>query len=58
MPTLAISAADDRYGTIDAARYTAEHIQGARFVCYETGGHLCVGHNDDLLAEIASFLKR
>jgi len=58
VPTLAISAADDRYGTIDAARYTAEHIQGARFVGYETGGHLCVGHNDDLLAEIASFLMR
>jgi pimeloyl-ACP methyl ester carboxylesterase len=58
VPTLAISAADDRYGTFDAARYTAEHVQGARFVGFETGGHLCVGHNDDLLAEIASFLKR
>ena len=58
VPTLVISASDDRYGTIDAARYTAEHVQGARFVGYETGGHLCVGHNDDLLAEIASFLKR
>ena len=57
VPTLAISAADDRYGTVDAARYTAEHVQGARFVGYETGGHLCVGHNDDLLAEIVSFLK-
>ena len=57
MPTLAISAADDRYGTFDATRYTAEHVQGARFVGYETGGHLWVGHNDDLLAEIASFLK-
>ena len=58
VPTLAISAADDRYGTFDAARYTAEHVQGARFIGYETGGHLCVGHSDALLAEIASFLKR
>jgi pimeloyl-ACP methyl ester carboxylesterase len=58
LPTLAVSTADDRYGTFDAARYTAAHVKGARFVGYETGGHLCVGHGDALLAEIASFLKR
>jgi len=57
VPTLAISAADDLYGTFDAARYTAEHIRGARFVGYPTGGHLWVGHNDELLSEIAGFLK-
>jgi len=58
VPTLAISTADDGYGTFDAARYTAEHVRGAQFIGYETGGHLCVGHSDDLLDEIASFLKR
>jgi pimeloyl-ACP methyl ester carboxylesterase len=58
LPTLAISTADDRYGTFDAARYTAEHVRGAQFIGYDTGGHLCVGHSDALLAEIASFLKR
>src|SRR5690606_21029077 len=30
MPTLLVSVADDLFGTFDAARYTAEHIPGAR----------------------------
>ena len=58
VPTLTLSTADDRYGTYDAARYTAEHIRGARFIGYATGGHLLVGHNDDVLAEIVAFLKQ
>lgn len=57
VPTLAISVADDLYGTFDGARYTAEHIPRARFIGYPTGGHLCVGHQDELAAEIAAFLK-
>jgi len=40
VPTLLISAEDDLYGTFRNARYTAEHIPGARFVGYPTGGHL------------------
>ena len=56
-PTLAISTADDRYGTYEPARYTAEHIPGARFVGYATGGHLWVGHHKEALAEVAAFLK-
>ena len=58
MPTLTLSTADDRYGTYDAARYTAEHIRGARFIGYASGGHLLVGHNDDAFAEIVAFLKQ
>jgi 2-hydroxy-6-oxonona-2,4-dienedioate hydrolase len=57
-PTLAISVADDLFGTYEAARYSAEHIRGARFVGYPTGGHLWVGHHDQVLAEIAAFLRR
>jgi pimeloyl-ACP methyl ester carboxylesterase len=56
-PTLVISVADDRYGTYEPARYTAEHIPRARFVGYATGGHLWVGHHKEALAEIAAFLK-
>jgi pimeloyl-ACP methyl ester carboxylesterase len=40
VPTLLISAQDDLYGTFPSAHYTAEHIPGARFVGYPTGGHL------------------
>jgi pimeloyl-ACP methyl ester carboxylesterase len=56
-PTLAISVADDRFGTFEAARYTAEHIPGARFIGYPTGGHVWVGHHREIMAEIAAFLK-
>jgi pimeloyl-ACP methyl ester carboxylesterase len=56
VPTLAISAADDLYGTYEGARYTAEQIPNARFIGYPTGGHLWVGHHDEIMAEIASFL--
>jgi pimeloyl-ACP methyl ester carboxylesterase len=57
-PTLVISARDDLYGTFAGARYTAQHIHGARFVGYEHGGHLWVGHHRELLDEIASFTAR
>jgi pimeloyl-ACP methyl ester carboxylesterase len=56
-PALLISAADDRFGTYEPARYTAEHIPGARFVGYPTGGHMLAGHNQEALAEIVAFLK-
>ncbi|HVN34465.1 MAG TPA: alpha/beta hydrolase [Casimicrobiaceae bacterium] len=58
VPTLALSAADDLYGTFDAAKYTAEHIAGARFIGYPGGGHLCVGYEDDVVTRIAAFLSQ
>jgi hypothetical protein len=38
VPTLVFSVEDDLYKTYPGARYTAEHIQGARFLSYTTGG--------------------
>lgn len=58
VPTLAISLADDAFGTFDAARYTAERIPGARFVGYPSGGHVWVGHQQEIISEIAAFLKQ
>ena len=55
-PTLTISAADDLYGTYDAARYTAEQISGARFIGYPDGGHMLVGRNAEVARAIADFL--
>ncbi|MEO7245329.1 MAG: alpha/beta hydrolase [Rubrivivax sp.] len=55
-PTLVISAADDLFGTFDVARYTAEHVPGARFIGYPSGGHLWVGHQQDVVAAIADFV--
>jgi 2-hydroxy-6-oxonona-2,4-dienedioate hydrolase len=55
-PTLLISAEDDRYDTYEAARYTAQHVPGARFVGYRSGGHMLVGHTAEVSAEISRFL--
>jgi pimeloyl-ACP methyl ester carboxylesterase len=57
-PTLIASAADDAYRTYDGARYSAEHIPDARFIGYPSGGHLLVGHQEEVMSEIASFLGR
>jgi 2-hydroxy-6-oxonona-2,4-dienedioate hydrolase len=55
-PTLVVSLPDDLYGTYAGSRYTASQIPGARFVSYPSGGHVWVGHNDELLAQILGFL--
>lgn len=56
-PTLILGVADDLYGTYEAARYSAEHIPRARFIGYPSGGHLCIGHQKEMLSEITAFLK-
>lgn len=55
-PTLAITVADDLFGTYDVARYVADRVPGAHFVGYPTGGHLWVGHQREVMSEISSFL--
>jgi pimeloyl-ACP methyl ester carboxylesterase len=57
-PTLVVSVADDLYGTFESARYTAAHIRGARFIGYASGGHLWVGHHDEILFELLAFLGK
>jgi pimeloyl-ACP methyl ester carboxylesterase len=56
-PTLVISVADDLFGTYDIARYTVSQIRGARFVGYPSGGHLWIGHSEDVVSEIETFLR-
>jgi 2-hydroxy-6-oxonona-2,4-dienedioate hydrolase len=56
-PTLLLSARDDLYGTYANAQYTAKEIRGAKFVGFETGGHMLAGHFDEAHAEIEAFLK-
>lgn len=58
VPTLLLSAEDDLYGTFQNARYSAEHIPGARFVGFPTGGHLLLGHWKEASAQVAGFLSR
>lgn len=55
--TLLVSLPDDLYGTYESARYSAEHMPNARFVAYESGGHVWAGHHADVVAELLSFLR-
>jgi 2-hydroxy-6-oxonona-2,4-dienedioate hydrolase len=57
VPTLVISDVDDLYGTYAPALYTATHIPKAKFIGYPTGGHMMVGHQDDIKDAIVEFLK-
>jgi len=57
VPTLVMSVRDDGYVTFPGAEYTAKNIAGARFVGFETGGHLAVGRQDQVLEETANFLQ-
>jgi 2-hydroxy-6-oxonona-2,4-dienedioate hydrolase len=56
VPTLVISARDDGFGTYAGAQYTASRIPGARFLGFEQGGHLWVGHDDEVRAAIVELL--
>ena len=56
LPTLIISVEDDLFNTYGPARYTADHIRGARFIGYPRGGHVWMGHQQEVWAEIAKFL--
>lgn len=55
-PTLAISLADDLFGTFDAARYTAGQVRRGRFLGFARGGHIWVGHHEEVMRAIADFV--
>jgi pimeloyl-ACP methyl ester carboxylesterase len=56
VPTLIVSARDDGYGTYASAQYTARRIAGAKFIGFDQGGHVWVGHDDEVMAEILMLL--
>ena len=56
VPTLIVSARDDGYGTYASAQYTASQIPGAKFVGFDQGGHVWIGHDDEVMAEILKLL--
>ena len=55
-PTLVVSVRDDGFGTYASAEYTASQIKGARFVGFEHGGHVWVGHDDEIQKEILNLI--
>lgn len=56
VPTLVVSARDDGFGTYAGAQYTASRIAGAKFIGFNDGGHLLVGHDEAVRAEIVKLL--
>lgn len=56
-PTLTISLEDDLYGTFAAAQHIAATVPRARLISYPTGGHVWVGHDGEMFAEIDAFLR-
>lgn len=57
VPTLLISAEDDLYGTYENSLYTAGQIPQAKLVTFPSGGHLLVGHEAEVRAEVRSLLE-
>jgi 2-hydroxy-6-oxonona-2,4-dienedioate hydrolase len=55
-PTLIITAKDDLFNTLSAARVLAEGIPSAKLVVLESGGHLLVNRHGEVSAAIADFL--
>ncbi len=55
-PTLLVSARDDQFNTLPAAQFAAGKIPGAKLIVYESGGHLLVGHSQEVRAEVRAFL--
>jgi 2-hydroxy-6-oxonona-2,4-dienedioate hydrolase len=56
-PTLCISARDDGFGTWESARYSCQHIPDARFLGFDAGGHLLMGHARQVAAEVEVLLR-
>lgn len=56
-PTLALSLEDDRFETLAAARHIAATVPGARLASFPSGGHVWVGRNDEVFAEVDRFLS-
>ena len=57
-PALVMSVKNDLYGTYASARYTASQIPGAKFVGFDTGGHVWAGHGEEANEIIRAFLEK
>jgi pimeloyl-ACP methyl ester carboxylesterase len=55
-PTLIVSARDDLFNTLPAAEFAASKIPGAELIIHDTGGHLLVGHKEEVRATVRAFL--
>lgn len=57
-PTLVMSAVDDPMALHENARHLAAMIPGARFTAVQNGGHLMLGHAEEVKTEISAFIQQ
>lgn len=57
VPTLIVSCEDDLFGTAATARLLARRIPGADLTIFPTGGHIWLGHDDEVATRIAAFVR-
>jgi 2-hydroxy-6-oxonona-2,4-dienedioate hydrolase len=57
IPTIVFHSKEDGLVDFEYGQYTAQHIPNAKFVPFESGGHLLVGRLDAIHNEIMSFLR-
>ena len=58
VPTLVINARDDPLAPYRYAVLAADRIPGARLATIDRGGHLFMGHDDQVRREIGAFIRR
>jgi pimeloyl-ACP methyl ester carboxylesterase len=56
-PTLALSFEDDKFQTLAAARHIALSVKNGKVVAFPDGGHIWAGHEAQVFAAVAGFLK-
>jgi 2-hydroxy-6-oxonona-2,4-dienedioate hydrolase len=55
-PTLVVHARDDGINPFPIGTYAADHIPGAAFMAVPSGGHLLLGHTEEVRARVMDFL--
>jgi pimeloyl-ACP methyl ester carboxylesterase len=58
VPALVVHAEDDHINPFSYGEYTAQHISGAQFLSFATGGHLLLGHQAEIRAKANAFLHQ
>ncbi|HVL58460.1 MAG TPA: hypothetical protein VM491_18320, partial [Burkholderiaceae bacterium] len=56
--TLIIAARDDGFGIWGGASYAASQVPGASLIGYDSGGHVWVGHHEDVVRRIGAFTRQ
>jgi 2-hydroxy-6-oxonona-2,4-dienedioate hydrolase len=57
VPTLIVSCEDDLFGTANTARLIANRIPGSSLKMFREGGHVWLGHNEEVSMAIENFLS-